>query len=523
MKKLPISIQTFEKIRTEDYLYIDKTKYIYELSQTGTFYLLSRPRRFGKSLLLSTFKSLFEGRSDLFKGLFIHTKIKDWKKHPIIYIDYSLIAYHSGKELFSASLLAYLQAIAQQYKLQIKETIIPNFFTALVRQLHQQYGQVVILVDEYDKPLVDTLTDEAIFQENRTVLNSFYGSIKGLEAHLRFVFLTGVSRFSKVGIFSGMNNLNDITLDTSFASIVGFTQAEVSTHFPQYISALSKEFDLTETQILAHIKDWYNGFSWDGLTRLYNPFSILNLFQKKTFDNYWFSTGTPSFLMKLIKAQKQLPTEFEKIVVSDLRGSSMHYQTLPLYPLLFQTGYLTIEKINKEGIEKNYQLNYPNKEVRQSFLTFILAAFVDKEEFLIQPEVIQLKKALSTGDTQGFISLIQSFIADIPGRLHLPKEAYYHSLVYLLLRLVGMKMLLEKETSKGRIDALLEFPNKVYIIEFKFATNKRIKNIKTLTKQALQQIHDKAYYEPWQGSGKQIILMGIGFLNKVVDGRVEVL
>lgn len=522
MKNLPIGIQTFEKIIREDYLYIDKTAYVHALTKTGTYYFFSRPRRFGKSLLLSTLKSFFEGREDLFRDLYIHSKVKKWKKHPVIHIDYSLVDYRSDLATFKISLLSYLKSLGQSYDIVIEETLIQNYFRELVIALKKKYGPVVILVDEYDKPLVDMLTNEKRFEENRNVLSGFYGSMKGLDAYLRFVFLTGVSRFAKVGVFSGMNNPDDISLEQQYASMVGFTQTELEKYFQPYLIQLQKEYELSPKELMNHIRSWYNGFSWDSETPLYNPFSILNLFKKKNFDNYWFSTGTPTFLIRLIKEQKQLPAELEQIVVSDLIGSSMNYRTLPLYPLLFQTGYLTIEKIIREGVETSYQLNYPNREVRYSFLTFILASFVEKDEFEVQPEAIHLRKALANEDTERFIILLRSFFADIPARLHLKREAYYHSLVYLLLRLTGLQMTLEKETNKGRIDALIEFPDKVYIIEFKFASNKRIKNVKTLSQQALKQISDRQYYEAWLGKGKKIILFGIGFLDRAIDGRTAI-
>lgn len=523
MKELPLSRQTFSEFIEDDLLYIDKTKWVWKLVKEGKYYFLSRPRRFGKSLLLSTLRSFFEGREDLFKGLYIHDKITTWNKHPVIYIDYSIISYRDGLETFHISLLSYLKSVARSFDITLSETVPSDFLRELIIELNKEHGAVVVLIDEYDKPLVDVLLDEKRFKENREVLNNLYSGLKGLDKKLRFVFLTGVSRFAKVGIFSGMNNLVDISMDKRFVEILGFTQEELETNCKHYISSLSEVHDMPKAQMLEHIKIWYNGFSWNGHTRLYNPVSVLTLFQQQEFTNYWFSTGTPSFLIDLIKKQKQLPNELEGIVVADLIGSSMNYKELPLYPLLFQTGYLTIEKVIRDGLEREFQLNFPNKEVRHSFLTFILAAFVEKDEFVVQPAAIHLKKALKKEDTAKFIETLTGFIAGIPGRLHLPKEAYYHSLFYMLMRLVGIEILLEKETDKGRIDGIIEFSDKVYIIEFKFATNKRLKQVKTLTKQALKQIHTNKYYEPYLGSDKKIILFGIGFLNKKIDGKTEIL
>ena len=523
MKELPLSRQTFSEFIEQDLLYIDKTEWVWKMVREGKYYFLSRPRRFGKSLLLSTLRSFFEGREDLFRGLYIHDKITEWKQHPVIHIDYSSISYRDSVATFHLSLLSYLKSIARQFEVDIQETVPSDFLRELIISLNKEYGKVVVLVDEYDKPLVDVLLNEKRFKENRAVLNNLYGGLKGLDKELRFVFLTGVSRFAKVGIFSGLNNPTDISLDEAFAEVVGFTHEELISNCAEYIAILSERYEVTTTATMQHIKEWYNGFSWDGIARLYNPVSVFNLFQKKIFANYWFSTGTPSFLIDIIKDQKQLPDELEGITVSDLEGGSMNYENMPLFPLLFQTGYLTIEKVVINGFDIEYQLNYPNREVRQSFFLFILAAFVKKDEFVVQPAAIQLRKALEKEDTKGFIKILTSFLADIPGRLHLPREAYYHSLFYLLMRLVGITMILEKETDKGRIDGVIEYEDKVYVIEFKFATNKRIKQIKTLTKQALKQIHTKKYYEPFLGTNKKIILFGIGFLNKQIDGKVEIL
>ena len=523
MRVLPIGHQTFSELIEKDYLYVDKTESVWRLVNHGKYYFFARPRRFGKSLLLSTLRSYFEGNSDLFKGLFIHQKEKIWTKSPIIHINFGSISYRSGKAVFQKSILFNLNYIAKAYDLTLVESSISDTFQDLVIQLHEKFGKVVILVDEYDKALVDLLENEQQFEDNRAVLNELYGNFKSLDNYLRFVFITGVSRFAKVGIFSGMNNLNDITMDAEFASIVGFTQTELTDNFAPYLQAVQQSFDLPMDQIMKTIKIWYNGFSWDGQTTLYNPFSILNFLSKKVLGNYWFSTGTPTFLMDLIKKQQQLPAEFEGVVVQDLVGSSMRYKTLPLIPLLFQTGYLTIEKTIKNGMEVAYQLNYPNQEVRHSFITFIVAAFVDKDEFYIQADGIKLKNALIAGDTDKFIDLLISFFSDIPSKLHLPAEAYYHSLVYLILRMVGVNMTLEKATNIGFIDGVIELKDKIYIIEFKFATNKRVKNVKTLSKKALRQIKDRKYYEAYTNRDKPIILFGIGFLDKHIDGITEIL
>lgn len=520
MKNLPISIQTFEKIIEGGYLYVDKTHYLNKLINQGAYFFLSRPRRFGKSLLLTTLKSFFQGREDLFRGLFIHSQEKEWKQHPVIHIDYSFVEYKKDRATFEKSLHNHLVRIGNEYKIKLENTIIADAFIELVQKLHQQLGKVVILVDEYDKPLVDTLSNEETFMENREVLRSLYGTMKGLDAYLRFVMLTGVSRFAKVSVFSGMNNLEDISMTDAYSQIVGFSQEELESYFKLHLEAVRDKFKADDEEFMQAVRDKYNGFSWDGVHKLYNPFSLFKFLIDKNFGNYWFSTGTPTFLVDLIKKQKQLPEAFENLKANDLEGSSMQIKNLPLAPLLFQTGYLTIKRVEYEGFSQRFYLDYPNDEVRYAFMTYLAAAFVEKDEFEIQPEALELRDALREERPEDFIKRLQAFLSDIPARLHIPKEAYYHSLVYLMLRLVGMQLLLEKETDKGRIDAVLELPDKVYIIEFKFAAGTE-KQATTLSKQALQQIETKKYYEPYQSSGKKILLFGIGFLDKQLDGSLK--
>ena len=524
MKNLPLSIQTFEKIRESGDLYVDKTKYIHKLTSIGTYYFLSRPRRFGKSLMLSTFKSYFEGKKELFKGLFIDKVEQNWQKYPIIYIDYSFVDYKNGKSVFEESFLNLLKRIAADYQVTVTNTaIISDYFIDLIRALFTKFGKVVILVDEYDKPLVDFLNNPIQFEENRKILHAIYSTVKGLDQYLRFVMLTGVSRFSKISVFSGMNNLTDISMASDYTEIVGFSQKELEDNFSEYFTIAQQKMVMDENTLKTGLKNYYNGYSWDGINRLYNPFSIINFFNDPKFENYWFSSGTPTFLMNLIKEQKQLPENFDNQFLSDLVGYSQNATKIPVLALLFQTGYLTIKKIEIDGFYTTYYLGYPNREVELSFTIFLMAAFVNKSEFAIQPEAIRLRYALYNEQFDLFVDIIQSFFADIPARLHLPKEAYYHSLIYMLLRLVGVKMILEKETDKGRIDAIFEHQDKVYVFEFKFATNKRIKQVNTLANKALAQILEKKYYEPYVGSGKKIILFGIGFLEKKLGKAIKVL
>ncbi|MEM9884624.1 MAG: AAA family ATPase [Bacteroidota bacterium] len=522
MQGLPISTHTFEKIRNRNYLYVDKTPFIEKLVNSGTYFFLSRPRRFGKSLMLTTLKAFFEGKKELFEGLYIAEKEQDWTVYPVIHIDYSLVAYKRGRKIFDESLIFNLQHNANQYDIKLSSANVSDAFLELVAKLQEKYQQkVVVLVDEYDKPIIDMLGKEEQFLENREVLRSLYTNFKGLDQSLHFVMLTGVSRFSKVSIFSGLNNLEDISNNDEYSTIVGFTQQELEAKFEPYFQGLQNKLSIDRQRLLELTKIWYNGFSFDGEHRLYNPFSILNLFKQLQFENYWFSTGTPTFLMDLIKEQQQLPEELEGIKVNDLVGSSLQLKEFPLLPILYQTGYLAMRSKEWDGFQIVYCLDYPNFEVKHSFLTFLTAAFKRKDEFVIQNERLHLRDTLLEERVEDFVKRLQSFLADIPARLHLPKEAYYHSLVYLVLRIIGFQLILEKETDKGRIDAVLELNDKIYIIEFKFGLQTKVKKVETLSRNALKQIQDKKYYEAYLSSGKRILLLGLGFLDKKLHGRVK--
>jgi len=429
--------------------------------------------------LLSTLKAFFEGKSDLFEGLYLGDNFTDWQEHPVIHLDYSNIVYQQGVIIFEQSLLNNLKLIAKRYEVHSDFEVARDFFSDLVEKLHEKFGRkVVLLIDEYDKPLIDNLLEPKKFKQNQGILRGLYSNIKGLDAHLKFVMLTGVSRFSKIGIFSGLNNLEDISVDDRYHSIVGFSQQEVEHYFPAYIQALVAKTGVTLRELKQHIKFWYNGFSWDGEHRLYNPFSLFNLFHKRVFANYWFSTGTPTFLIDLIRSQKQLPESFENIRTYDLEGAAENFKEFPLIPILFQTGYLTIQKIDFDGLRPVYQLTYPNDEVRHSLLSYIAGNFINKDQYKIEPEVIKIREAL-----------IEERIPDF--------------LNYL--------------------DGVLELADKIYIIEFKFARSKRIKRVATLADKAIRQIEEKKYYEPYLATSKKVILLGIGFLDKAIAGKVKYL
>ncbi|MBA3535579.1 MAG: AAA family ATPase [Tatlockia sp.] len=367
MKNLPRDVSDFKKMITQNYLYVDKTEYIYNLYATGdTHHFLSRPRRFGKSLLVSTLKELFSGNKELFKDLWIGNSDYDWQEHPVIYLDFSIIDHETAPEL-KLSLVWTLKKIAQSYSIDISDA--PSLglqLTSLVQQL-AKINKVVILVDEYDKPLLDHLGNRVRAQAQQAILKSFYDTIKGLNSYLHAVFITGVSKFSKTSIFSGINNLIDITMEPEAAALLGYTKHEIDLYFNEYVSDLANDKNMSTEQVMQEMKLWYDGyqFSERASEKIYNPYSVLYYLKTKKRANYWFNSGTPSFLINLIKHQYSSLEDIKDIELSADSLGTFDIDNIPLIPLLFQTGYLTIT--GYDPITEKYQLNYPNVEVSESF------------------------------------------------------------------------------------------------------------------------------------------------------------
>ena len=499
MKRLPIGFQTFSKIINENCLYVDKTEDIYNLISSGECYFISRPRRFGKSLLISTLKEIFSGSKELFKGLYIYDKIK-WEKYPVVHIDFSSIVYEKDRSIFEKSLSRVLKNIGTAYEITIEAQELKEQFDELIRKLGSA-RKVVVLIDEYDKPIVDHITDTHKAQENREVLREFYSVLKGCDGYLRFVFITGVSKFAKVSIFSGLNNLEDITLDRRFAKMTGITQEELEEYFLEHLSVLQKQEEIAKDDLLEDIRYWYNGYSWNGKDMLYNPFSLLNLFSSFQFRNYWFATGTPTFLINLLKDQQFDIPQLEQATASEYLFDSYDIDNLEMVSLLFQTGYLTIKNIIRKERRTIYQLSYPNYEVKESLLNYIMAGMSGQPVTRIQPLHIDLHEALEREDMDQFIGLLKSIFAGIPSHLQTGQNGfYYHSLFYLILSLMGAKIDLEVLTDKGRIDAVLELEDKIYRIEFKLDSAQK----------ALSQIKTRKYYEKYLQKTKDIYLLGVG-------------
>ena len=488
MNKYPVGIQDFNKLRSQEYVYVDKTAFVWQMANHGGYYFLSRPRRFGKSLFLSTLDYLFQAKEEIFKGLYIHERW-DWSKtNPIIKISFSNIG-HKEKGLLMA-ISDNLDSIAKKYGIVLNEKVNSGKFKELIETLSAQHGPVVVLIDEYDKPIIDYLgTDTSKAVENRDILKSFYSILKDADPHIKLVFITGVSKFSRVSIFSDLNNLNDITIDPNFGGCCGITQIELEENFAEELITLDAE----------KIKKWYNGYSWNNGESVYNPFSLLNFFTKRVFQNYWFETGTPTFLLNLAKTQQLY--DFEQVTIHPTRLSAYDIERLQLVPLMFQTGYLTIKQyIEEDGL---YLLDYPNEEVRQSYLIFLADAYTNDQEDSVVVLATELRNALKVANMPKVESIINTIFKSIPYEIwQRENEHYYHAIIHLTFRLLGIYIESQVQTSDGRIDALVQTPNYVYAFEFKLdgSANK-----------ALQQVKDKEYLQPYFHQGKQCIGIGINF------------
>ena len=523
MSRLPLGIQTFSEIRERNLVYVDKTDLIWELVQGTKYAFLSRPRRFGKSLLVSTLEAYFRGRTALFEGLNISRRESKWRQFPIIRIDFSQADYTQPNGV-SDGLRSIINQIAENYGLQFAETSVTKFpsagFSDLIDQIYSVHGAVVILIDEYDKALVNVLNDEIQFQENQAILANFYSVLKAKDDKIRFAFLTGVSQFAKLNIFSGLNNLTDISLEPEFANLVGFSWQEMKDNLAEELRTFQQSTGMPTDLFREEFRLMYNGYSWNGIDFLHNPFSVLSALRKKRFNEFWFITGSPTFLTQLVRSQAVIPEDLAPYVTSNLIGRSSDPTRIPLPVLLFQTGYLTIKKRVTTYGRDTYTLDYPNQEVRNAFFGSILAEFAYKSTEVYEDIVRQTRDHLWVQDFEQLFATLQRVFADIPARLHLPFEAYYHSMIYLFLRMVGFRLTLERETSKGRIDGIMQFAGRTYIIEFKFAKTGKPE---TLAERALQQIHQNDYPAAFLDPALETVLLGIGVVKKDLVGRHETL
>lgn len=494
----PIGHQSFERIRQDNFLYIDKTEDIFRLVTSSSYYFFSRPRRFGKSLLLSTFDAIFAGKKHLFEGLWIYDKL-EFHSYPIIYISFTNIS-HLTQGLENG-LLGFLSDIAKKNEIILSKQTYDGQFQELIIALNEKYNKkVVILIDEYDVPIIDYLgKDIEKAKANRDTLKAFYSVLKNLDSYIQFLFITGVSKCSKVSIFSDLNNLNDLTMSPLTANICGYTQWELQHYFGERIQEIAAENEISEEECKAQIKSWYNGYSWNIKDKLYNPFSILLFMQTGEFQNYWFETGTPTFLVRSMN--EDFFYDVEGMEVSDQILKSYDLENLDYRAILFQTGYVTLKERLDIGY---YSLTYPNREVRQSLLCFILGDYIYKFPGDSLPIAYQTRNNMRAGNLEKVMEIIHiGLFAKIPNELFRQHyENFYHAIIFVCFRLIGQLMQCEVSHSQGRIDAVCETDKYVYIFEFK---------VDSSAEAALEQIKEKQYFAPFLHSGKEIVLIGVNF------------
>jgi len=511
MKDLPLGLETFSTLRENDYLYVDKTKYIFELAKPGKRYFLSRPRRFGKSLLISTIEELYKGNREIFKDLFIYEKWNWDKTHPVIKIDLGSGEYRNSEKL-EESLKDHIIRIARDFSVEIYSETVPGKFTDLITEISKKENKkVVVLIDEYDKPIIDNINNIEVLKDIQNVLKNFYGVFKSNDAFIEFLFVTGVSRFSGTSLFSGFNNPDDITLDYNYALICGITQEELESSFSDHIDDTAKFLKYNKNELLYELKKWYNGYSWDGKVLVYNPNSLLKFFKKKEFNNYWFATGTPSFLIEKIKHDFSPlieETEIESTLLDNVDPLNMDEISL-----LFQTGYLTIKDKDTSGRVK-YTLGIPNYEVQESLFERLLSTITDKSIVEVQLAKKEYIKNIMNKDSAGLKKTIKDYVlTEIPYPIHMPYEHFYHVVFIIWLKTLGFKIIVEDSTNQGSIDCVFRKDDITTVIEIKHSKTDKEKDLEKGIENAFKSINDKKYFEKYL-KRKQLSLLAIVFNKK---------
>lgn len=501
----PVGIQSFREIREGKYLYIDKTELIYRMVKTGKYYFLSRPRRFGKSLLISTIEAYFRGQKDLFKGLAMEKLESEWKEYPVLHLDLNSKKYED-KLSSTAILNQHLEKWEQMYGDEKKDRSPEERFSYLIEKISITTGRnVVVLIDEYDKPMLQAIGNEELMDEYRNTLKAFYGVLKSSDQYLRFALLTGVTKFSKVSVFSDLNNLEDISILGDYNNLCGITEKELLHYFPYEIKDLGERNGMTYDETCQKLKLWYDGYHFSNNPEgIYNPFSILNVMKSREFGSFWFETGTPTFLVELLKRSSyNLYGLTEEVAFADTLGGIDSMYTNPV-PILYQSGYLTIKGYDKEF--RTYNLSFPNREVEDGFTRFLLPYYASIEPGKSSLQIISFVQDVRKGDIDSFMTRLQSFFADIPYELTRQLELHYQNVLFIVFRLLGFYTEVEYHTSSGRIDMVVKTNDYIYIMEFK---------LEGTAEEAIKQINDKQYALPFASDGRKLIKVGVNFNNTI--------
>ena len=500
----PIGIQDFEDLRRKGFVYVDKTRHVFELADTGKYYFLGRPRRFGKSLLLSTMEAYFLGKKELFKGLALETLEKEWPIHPVLHLDLNTGAYGSVADL-AALLNRQLTEWERLYGSAPAETTLALRFMGIIQRAFEKTGrQVVILVDEYDKPLLMNFDKPELQDELRKELKAFYSVLKTQDRYIRFAFLTGVTKFGKVSVFSDLNNLKDISMSANYADICGITEKEIHQYFEPSIHELAEANGMTYEQALARLKLQYDGYHFEYDTPgVYNPFSLLNALDDKKFKDYWFETGTPTYLVNMLQVSGWDVSRLQNEEISVMHIKSIDMAPRNPIPLIYQSGYLTIKGYDEEF--QTYQLGFPNKEVENGFAMFLLSYYMPVDDIGSEFGARNFVREIRSGDVDGFMSRLQTFFDACHYRVAVKKEADFQSALYIIFKVFGMYVEVEQASSRGRVDIVMKTSDYVYIIECKFDGT---------AQDALKQIDDKGYAKPFAQDKRTIYKIGVSFSSE---------
>ena len=512
--KFPIGIQSFESLRIEGFVYVDKTALVKKLVSEGKCYFLSRPRRFGKSLLMSTIEAYFKGKKHLFEGLAMAELETEWKEHPVLHLDLNAKPYTKLQDLYDL-LDDQLTYYERQYDSIATDKSPEGRFRQLIRSAKQKTGRgAVVLVDEYDKPILQAIGNEPLQDEFRNALKAFYGVLKSADADLRFTLLTGVTKFGKVSVFSDLNNLKDISTSPHFHDICGISEAELHRFFDEQVENLAIYNKQTKDEAYEELKRRYDGYHFcEDTDGLYNPFSLLWTLSENKYGNYWFATGTPTYLVELLKKNEFKLEEFSNLEVSQDELDSIHQADINPIPVLFQSGYLTIKEVNKEF--ELYKLDFPNEEVKEGFVKFLLPYYVYCRQSQQKTIVSKFVTALRSGDAYTFMQLMQSLMAGTPYELIRELENHYQNVMFIITKLMGFYIQAEYRTSNGRIDLMIGTDKYVYIIELKFNGT---------AEEAMKQIEEKNYALPFNIDDRQVVKIGAnvsGETRNIEEWRIE--
>lgn len=503
--KYPIGIQNFESLINDGYIYVDKTELIYNLVSTGRYYFLSRPRRFGKSLLISTMEAYFSGKRELFRGLALYDLEKDWTEYPILHLDLNSRLYENAESL-RLELNKHLEMWEHLYGDEFKDRALEERFYHIISKAYEKTGQrVVILVDEYDKPMLQAIGNAALQDEYRNILKAFYSVLKTQDRYIRFAFLTGVTKFGKVSVFSDLNNLDDISMDERYIEICGITEQEIHDRFDDDVAALGQKYNITKEECYARLKKRYNGYHFETNTiGIYNPFSLLNTLNKLKFGDYWFETGTPSFLVQVLQnADYDLNDLQNEPVSADLINSVDSMARNPI-PVIYQSGYLTIKGYDEEF--RMYNLGFPNEEVENGFIKYLLPLYTPVEERKTEFYIANFVNDIRKGRVDSFLERMQTLFADGDYRITGKMEKYFQNSMYLIFKMMGFYVDVERTTSRGRIDIVMKTKDYIYVMELK---------LDGTAEDALRQIEDRGYAEPFRNDPRQVYIIGVNFSSEL--------